>query len=107
MGKEKARVLRPYVAASGLKLLPRYRRLLSPDLAIEVVSPSDTVIRFKAKVDAYLQGGSNTVWVVFPESRSVTIYSGGSLRELKGDQMIEDALLPGFSAPVSSFFDLK
>jgi Uma2 family endonuclease len=79
----------------------------APDLAIEVVSPSDTVIRLKAKVDAYLQGGSNTVWVVFPESCSVTIYSGGSLRELKGDQVIEDPLLPGFFTPVSSFFDLK
>jgi Uma2 family endonuclease len=79
----------------------------APDLAIEVVSPSDTVIRLKAKVDTYLQGGSNAVWVVFPESCSVTVYSGSSLRELKGDQMIEDPLLPGFSAPVSSFFNLK
>jgi Uma2 family endonuclease len=46
----------------------------APDLAVEVVSPSDTVTRLKAKVDTYLQGGSNTVWVVFPESCSVTIY---------------------------------
>jgi hypothetical protein len=42
-GKEKARLLRPYVAASGLKLLPRYRRLLSPDLAIEVASKQTVV----------------------------------------------------------------
>jgi Uma2 family endonuclease len=79
----------------------------APDLAVEVVSPSDTVVRLKAKVDTYLQGGSNTVWVVFPESCTVTIYSGGSLRELKGDQLIEDPLLPGFSTPVSAFFNLK
>ena len=46
----------------------------APELAIEVVSPSDTSKRLKAKVDTYLQGGSNTVWVVSPESRSVTIY---------------------------------
>jgi Uma2 family endonuclease len=79
----------------------------SPELAIEVVSPSDTAVRLKAKVDTYLQGGANAVWVVFPESRSVTIYSGDAVRELKGDQMIDDPLLPGFSTPVSSFFDLK
>jgi len=79
----------------------------APELAIEVVSPSDTAARLKAKVDTYLQGGANAVWVVFPESRSVTIYSGDGVRELKGDQMIEDPLLPGFSTPVSAFFDVK
>jgi hypothetical protein len=42
-GKEKARLLRRYVAASGLKLLPRYRRLLSPDLAVEVASKQTVV----------------------------------------------------------------
>jgi Uma2 family endonuclease len=79
----------------------------SPELAIEVVSPSDTGTRLKAKVHTYLRGGANTVWVVFPESRSVTIYSGDTVRELTGDQMIEDLLLPRFSTPVSSFFVLK
>jgi Uma2 family endonuclease len=79
----------------------------APDLAIEVVSPSDTTKRLKVKVDTYLQGGSSTVWVVFPDSRSVMIYSGDSVRELKSDQIIDDPLLPGFSTPVSALFDLK
>jgi Uma2 family endonuclease len=77
----------------------------APELAIEVVSPSDTTKGLKAKVDTYLQGGSSTVWVVFPESCSVTIYSGDSIRELKGDQTIEDPVFPGFSTPVSAFFE--
>jgi Uma2 family endonuclease len=78
----------------------------APELAIEVVSPSDKVIHLKSKVDIYLQGGSKTVWVVFPESRSVMIYRADTVRELKGDQTIEDPLFPGLSAPVSRFFDL-
>jgi Uma2 family endonuclease len=78
----------------------------APDLAIEVVSPTDTAAHLKSKVDAYLQNGSKTVWVVYPDSRSVMIHSGDTARELKADQEIEDALLPGFSVPVSSFFDL-
>jgi Uma2 family endonuclease len=76
----------------------------APDLAIEVVSPSDTTKRLKAKVDTYLQGGSSTVSVVFPDSRSVTIYSGSN-RELQGDQTVEDPVIPGFSTPVSAFFE--
>jgi Uma2 family endonuclease len=57
-------------------------------------------------VDAYLEGGSKSVWVVFPEARSVQVYTRESLRELKADQSIEDPLLPGFSSPVAGFFEL-
>jgi Uma2 family endonuclease len=78
----------------------------APDLAIEIVSPSDTARHVKRKVDAYLEGGSKSVWVVYPDAKSVAIYSGDSMREFKSDQNIEDPLLPGFAAPVASFFEL-
>jgi Uma2 family endonuclease len=79
----------------------------APDLAIEVVSPSDRKATLKKKIEAYLKGGSNSVWVVYPEARSVVIYAGDSVRELKADQAIEDPLLPGFSVAVSAFFHLS
>jgi|SRR5271165_4782631 len=78
-----------------------------PDIAIEIVSPSDTVSHLKAKVDAYLANGSQSVWVVFPESRSLVVHRQGFMQELKSDQPIEDPLLPGFSLPVSAFFRLR
>ena len=90
------------------RLSPRKQKYTpgAPELAIEVVSPNDKVIHLKSKVDIHLQGCSKTVWVVFPDSRSVMIHSRDSVRELKGDQTIEDPLLPGFVAPISRFFDL-
>jgi Uma2 family endonuclease len=90
------------------RLSPRTHKYTpgAPELAIEVVSPFDTAAHLKSEVDAYLQNGSKTVWVVFPDTRSVMVYSGDSVRELKGGQIIEDLLLPGFSAPVSAFFEL-
>jgi Uma2 family endonuclease len=78
----------------------------APDLAIEIVSPSDTAKHLKRKVDAYLEGGSKSVWIVFPEARSVMVHTQGSARELKATQSIEDPLLPGFSSPVAAFFEL-
>jgi len=78
----------------------------APDLAIEIVSPSDTARHVKRKVDAYLEGGSKSFWVVYPDAKSVEVHSIGSTREFKSDQKIEDLLLPGFSAPVASFFEL-
>ncbi|HTW66829.1 MAG TPA: Uma2 family endonuclease [Bryobacteraceae bacterium] len=78
----------------------------APELAFEVVSPSESAAYLRMKTDAYLANGSRSVWIVFPEVRSVMIYTRDSVRELRGDQPVEDALLPGFSAPVSAFFDL-
>ena len=79
----------------------------APDIAIEVVSPRDTAAHLKRKVDAYLQGGSKAVWVVFPDSHSVMVHTADSVRELKDSQKIEDQLLPGFSIPISGFFELS
>lgn len=78
----------------------------SPELAIEVVTPTDTAKNLERKVDAYLQGGARSVWVVFPDARSVTVHTRESVRKLKATQSIEDPLLPGFSSPVAAFFDL-
>jgi Uma2 family endonuclease len=71
----------------------------APELAIEVVSPSDTVKHLKIKVDAYLANGSKTVWGVYPDARSVMVYTSDYVRELKADQQIENPLLPGSPPP--------
>ena len=75
-----------------------------PLIAIKVVAPTDKEVHLRSKVGAYLENGSKTVWVVYPNSRSVMIYTADSIRELRGDQLIEDRLLPGFSVPISRFF---
>jgi len=79
----------------------------APDIAIEVVSRRDTAAHLKRKVDAYLRGGSKAVWVVFPDSRSVMVHTTDSVRELKENDRLESPLLPGFSTPVSEFFQLS
>jgi Uma2 family endonuclease len=78
----------------------------APELAIEVVSPSESAAYLRIKTDAYLANGARSVWIVFPEVRSVMIYTRDSVREIRGDQTIVDPLLPGFSSPVAAFFEL-
>lgn len=78
----------------------------SPEIAIEVVSPSDTAKHVKQKVHAYLKGGAKSVWVVYPEGRFVEVCREGQIEDLTADQSITDPLLPGFSSPVSAFFEL-
>jgi len=78
----------------------------APDLAIEIVSPSDRPGTLKKKIEAYLKGGSQSVWVINPKTQLVMIHSADAVVELKGDQRVEDPLLPGFALPVSEFFKL-
>jgi Uma2 family endonuclease len=79
----------------------------APDMAIEVVSPRDTAAHLKRKVDAYLQGGSKAVWVVFPDSRSVMVHTSRLCARVESQPANRGPLLPGFSTPVSTFFELS
>lgn len=77
-----------------------------PDLAIEVIAPTDLEIHLRRKIDAYLSHGSKSVWVVYPDARSVMIYHADSIQRVTADQSITDPLLPGFSTSVAAFFEL-
>jgi Uma2 family endonuclease len=46
----------------------------APDLAVEVLSPSDRVSRIEDKVAQWLEGGARMVWVVSPKLHTVTVY---------------------------------
>ena len=79
----------------------------APDIAVEVVSPSDTAAEMARKVAEYLSAGSQMVWVVYPAGRRVVIHrADGSVLSYGGDDVITDEeLLPGFSLPLSEIFE--
>ena len=77
-----------------------------PDLAVEVVSPSDTAAEVEAKVAEYFRSGSRRVWVACPGSRRVVVHLPGGLSRKygEGDTIEDPELLPGLSLPVSQLF---
>jgi Uma2 family endonuclease len=81
---------------------------LAPDLAVEIVSPSDRWTMVTRKVDRYLLAGVRLVWVVDQASRSVTVCSAdGPWRTLHietGDALDGGAVLPGFRLPLADLF---
>ena len=77
----------------------------APELAIEVVS-SETAARLEEKLELYFAHGSRSVWVVYPKQRVIRIFdANGQSRKFEQSQTLEDPVLPGFSAPVSSIFE--
>ncbi len=78
----------------------------APDLVVEVISPSDTAARTAVKVQTWLRHGAQLVWVVEPESATVTVYrADGTLALLKsGDTLDGEHTLPGFTYPLEQLF---
>ncbi len=77
-----------------------------PDLAVEVVSPSDRPKDVEAKVDDWLRHGTVEVWVVDPRRRTVVVYqSPGGPREFGEQDVLQSPdLLPGFRLAVAEIF---
>lgn len=80
----------------------------APNLAVEVVSPHDSASRLHEKVRNYLEAGTQMVWVVWPKSQTVTVYTpGGTARDLDPDDQLDGGnVLPGFRMNVAAFFDV-
>lgn len=80
---------------------------LAPDLAIEVLSPSETASELEEKLDDYLVSGTALIWVVDPARRTVmTIPADAPVRWLReGDMLDGGAVVPGFACPVSDIFE--
>ena len=79
----------------------------APDLAVEILSPSQTFANVEQKVLDYLEAGSRLVWVINPASRSATVYRAtGTARLLREHEQLEgEDLLPGLSIALSGIFD--
>ena len=75
-----------------------------PDLTIEVISPSETALDVERKITAYLEAGVSEVWTIYPEAQHVYIHWSNTSKLLKSGDLVETALMPGWSCPASEIF---
>lgn len=77
-----------------------------PDLAVEIISPSERDFDVQAKVMDYLTHGTRLVWVVRPDQRTVTVYRpDGTAQVLRETATLDgEDVVPGFAPSVSKLF---
>lgn len=77
-----------------------------PDLAVEVLSPTDRFTEVARKVREYLDAGTPLVWVIDPEARSAAVFRPGErVRFLDENGALDgEDLLPGFLLPLGELF---
>lgn len=97
-------VARQHVPSGGIPVgfIP-----FAPDIAVEVLSPSDSQLDVEEKVEQWLNAGTAMVWVVNPRSKTITVRrQGRDPRILRGSDMLEgEEVCPGFAAKVAELFE--
>jgi Uma2 family endonuclease len=80
---------------------------LAPDLAVEVLSPSNTLKEMARKRRDYFNAGCKLVWITDPETRTVTVYTAvDQSEEITEDGTLDGGdVLPGFSLSVREWFE--
>jgi Uma2 family endonuclease len=98
-----------FVAAHRVKTHDRETYYqLAPDLAIEIISPSERAVAVRAKLKDYLRTGVRQVWHIYPDTQEVVVHlPDGTLHTYTTGQSIPGAdVLPGFTLPVADIFDV-
>lgn len=104
------RFLIPDIAFVSTERLPDNRRKafsIPPDLAVEIVSPTDVLFRVFEKALTYLSGGTQLVWVIEPVAKTVTVYRSEVDIETftREDTLTGEDIIEGFSCKVSQLFE--
>lgn len=97
-----------FVTSARLKEIDIDRSPLDgpPDIAVEVVSPSNRAEDMVKKIHQYLDAGCSSVWVIYPGLHRAVIHSHSGTQDLgEQDTLKDERLLPGFSLPLAYILD--
>ncbi|HVF56216.1 MAG TPA: Uma2 family endonuclease [Pyrinomonadaceae bacterium] len=78
----------------------------APDLAVEVMSPDDTIRKTDEKARAWLAHGARMVWVVNPNRRTLSVYRPDAdvLVLAEDDELGGGNVVPGFRCDLREIF---
>ncbi len=99
-----------FVSHARMKLIHPHKEKLfhgAPDLAIEVLSPSDSITKTERKLALYLAHGAALAWMVDPKSKTIRVYrKSGEFELLSQDRILTgNSVLPGFRLSLHRLFD--
>jgi Uma2 family endonuclease len=79
---------------------------IAPDIAVEVISPTDIWDKVNGKVREYFDAGVRRVWLVSQPERQVMIYDSPTQIKVVtvDEELTSEAILPGFKCRVTALF---
>jgi Uma2 family endonuclease len=99
-----------FVSTARIKLiLPNKEKLFhgAPDLAVEVLSPSDSITKTEEKLGLYLTHGTRLAWMIDPKTKSARVYRPNGESEVlrRGRVLTGNSVLPGFRIALGRLFE--
>ena len=93
-----------FIRHSRLPEVPATFIPVPPDLAVEVLSPTDRMSEAVAKAAMYLEAGVSLVWLIDPRKRTATIFQQDEGPRTIGEDGVLDGeeVLPGFTLPLAT-----
>lgn len=90
----------------GFKRPPKGFFKGSSDLAVEILSPSDTIENLHEKIVEYFENDTKLVWVINPEEQVILVYhSPRPDKLLRGSDILNgEDIFTGFTFPISELF---
>ena len=78
-----------------------------PDLAVEVISPTNRAPEVLEKIHEYFAAGVRLVWVVYCQPRQVYVYRSPTTIQVltPADTLDGEDVIPGFTLPVAKLFE--
>lgn len=106
---------RPDVAFVSYGTWPQDRQVpntsawsIIPDLAVEVVSPTNTATEVVEKLADYFRAGVKLVWVIYPSHRQVYVYDSPITPRVQviGQELDGGTVIPGFRLRLTTLFEV-
>ncbi|MCY4070356.1 MAG: Uma2 family endonuclease [Chloroflexi bacterium] len=111
---DRSTVLSPDVAfrRTNRTVMPLNKRWVPtmPNLAVEIVSPSNTMPQIRRKAALYLQHGAQLVWIVIPDRKGAEVCRLDASGKIQSESINADGslsgeqVLPGFELKLSNLF---
>ena len=78
-----------------------------PEIAAEVLSPSETPRMIHRKLKQYFEAGVKEVWLIDPDAQEVEVWTKPALPDhaLGAGDSLTSRLLPGFQLPLADLFE--
>jgi Uma2 family endonuclease len=76
-----------------------------PDIAVEIISPSETATTINRKVDAYLKWGVQEVWLIDPEIRTLFVHTLTGAQSLSEGAFLTSEFVPGWRLQIADLFE--
>lgn len=100
-----------FIRKERLPEIPSCYVKVPPDLAVEVVSPTDVLLDTHLKAMQYISAGTKLVWVVYPAKKIINVYrpaeNGANVQTLGIEGVLSgEDVLPNFQLAIKEIFSI-